>query len=188
MPVFRVAGDRTTIPYLTASAPIAVSAFALSAPYRLVVDMPETHFDLANASREMKGLVRSWRAGLFATGRSRIVFDATGPLKVAATRVEPQADGTARVVIDLQSVTAEQFAAEQRTPPAAATDQAPVTKSDRAPFQTAGWTAQAGHRPRSRPRRHRCGHRQPAYGHAGKAGRAGILQASGEEAGRDRPL
>jgi N-acetylmuramoyl-L-alanine amidase len=128
-------GD-TTIIKMTASAPLTINAFALSAPYRVVVDMSEVHFDLASSSREVRGLVRSWRAGLFATGRSRIVFDATGPLRIAASRVDPRPDGTVEIVIELQSISAEQFTVAERIPLQAKPvppPLAPVGKGDRDP-------------------------------------------------------
>ncbi len=131
-------GDRTTIK-LTSSAQVAIDAFALSAPYRVVIDMPEARFDFASPGRDSHGLVRSWRAGLFATGRSRIVFDLAGPVRISAARVDARDDGQSEITLDLQSISAEDFAADERArqqAKAAARNAAQASKGDREPVRT----------------------------------------------------
>ena len=96
------------------SRPVAVDAFVLADPYRAVVDLPEMRFDLATMPKEARGLIRSWRYGLFATGRSRLVFDLTGPARIAASRVEPEGTGGARLTLEFAAVAADAFVADVR--------------------------------------------------------------------------
>src|SRR5690606_3370660 len=59
---------------------------------------------------EARGLVRSWRYGLFAQGKSRIVIDASGPVEVDGAFVLPAVDDQpARLVVDLVETTREAF-------------------------------------------------------------------------------
>ncbi len=108
-----VTAERTSL-RLQASAPVVINAFALSAPYRVVIDMAEARFDLASLGREPHGLIRAWRAGVFATGRSRIVLDTSGPVRIASARVQPTADGMAEIAIDLQPASIAEFEAAER--------------------------------------------------------------------------
>jgi N-acetylmuramoyl-L-alanine amidase len=105
--------DHTTVRLATTN-PVTVETFSLSEPYRVVLDMPEARFDLGSVPREPRGAIKSWRAGLFATGRSRLVFDTTGPIRVLGWRLEARGDGRSDVVIDLLSITAQQFDADER--------------------------------------------------------------------------
>lgn len=114
------------------SRPVAVDAFVLADPYRAVVDLPETHFDLATMPKEARGLIRSWRYGLFATGRSRLVFDLTGPARIASSRVEPEGAAGTRLTLEFAAVAADAFVADVRAqkPTEAAKPEGPV-KADR---------------------------------------------------------
>ena len=103
----RLAGDaRQTRFILDLDKPIQFRAFALADPYRVVVDIPQVSFQLAagtgNAGR---GLIKAFRYGLVMPGGSRIVFDLTGPAKIANSYVLEAANGQPpRLVLELEEV------------------------------------------------------------------------------------
>ncbi|WP_246519964.1 N-acetylmuramoyl-L-alanine amidase [Ancylobacter lacus] len=100
----RLAGDgeRTRL-VMDLSRPVALGAFTLADPYRVVVDIPDVAFALpASAGREGRGLVSAYRFGLFAPGKARLVIDLTGPVKIDKAFVIDPIDGQpARLVVDL---------------------------------------------------------------------------------------
>ena len=89
--------------------PLAVEAYVLADPDRVVVELPETSFLIDPAiGREVAGrkkgeapaLVSGFRFGQFARGRSRIVFDLSGPARIVKAVAEPTASGgAARLVV-----------------------------------------------------------------------------------------
>ena len=65
------------------SAPVQARAFVMERPDRAVIDLPEVNFQLGpEAGRRREGVVQSFRYGLFAPGRSRIVVDLASPAVV----------------------------------------------------------------------------------------------------------
>ncbi|WP_237154015.1 N-acetylmuramoyl-L-alanine amidase [Oryzibacter oryziterrae] len=112
----RVVGDQSRTRFvLDLTAEIEVNAFTLASPYRVVIDLPEVDFQLPAGSGEGRGLIASWRYGGFAAGRSRIVLDATGPVKIDKAFVLSAVAGQpARLVVDLLKATDVEFAAEQQ--------------------------------------------------------------------------
>lgn len=77
--------------------------FVMERPDRVVVDLPEVNFQLPKgAGRGRDGLVASFRYGLFAAGRSRVVIDLTQPALVsrAETILRPS-DGAAVLIVEL---------------------------------------------------------------------------------------
>lgn len=103
----RLAGDgKQTRFILDLDKTIQYRAFTLADPYRVVVDIPQVTFQLApgtgNAGR---GLVKAFRYGLVMPGGSRIVFDLTGPAKIANSYVLDAANGQPpRLVLELEQV------------------------------------------------------------------------------------
>ena len=97
------------------SAPVAVTAFVLADPDRIIVDLPATDFHIeAEVGRlaAPEGLIKSFRFGRFAPGRSRIVIDLTGPARIAKAASEHLASGDpARLVIALAPDSPANFAA-----------------------------------------------------------------------------
>jgi N-acetylmuramoyl-L-alanine amidase len=75
--------------------------FTLAHPYRVVIDVSNVSFRLpASMGREGHGLISAFRFGLFAPGKSRIVIDTTGPVRVE--RAEMARGGTlARLALEL---------------------------------------------------------------------------------------
>src|SRR5690606_146210 len=60
-----------------------LTVFALSDPFRIVIDLPEVHFQLEQGiGDEGRGLIEAYRYGLISRGESRIVLDLTGPVRV----------------------------------------------------------------------------------------------------------
>ncbi len=111
----RIAGDRDVTRFvadLTQAVPIR--AFALADPYRVIVDLPEVSFRLdSEKGSEGRGLVRAYRYGLFAPGKSRIVLDVAGPVIIERAFVNrPGNDQPARLVVELHETDAATF--EQR--------------------------------------------------------------------------
>jgi len=103
----RLAGDaKLTRFILDLDRPIEFRAFALDDPYRVVVDIPQITFHLpsgiGNAGR---GLVKAFRYGLVMPGGSRLVFDLTGPARIAKSYVlEAANEQPARFVLELEEV------------------------------------------------------------------------------------
>jgi N-acetylmuramoyl-L-alanine amidase len=103
----RLAGDaKQTRFVLDLDKPIQHRAFVLADPYRVVVDMPQVSFKLpAGVGAAGRGLVKAFRYGLVMPGGSRIVFDLTGPAKIANSYVLEAANGQpSRLVLELAEV------------------------------------------------------------------------------------
>jgi N-acetylmuramoyl-L-alanine amidase len=113
----RLAGDaKQTRFVLDLDRTIQFRAFALSDPYRIVVDMPQVNFRLpAGAGTTGRGLVKTFRYGLVMPGGSRIVIDLVGPAKVANSYVLDSANGQPpRLVLELEEVDRATFAQTQQ--------------------------------------------------------------------------
>jgi N-acetylmuramoyl-L-alanine amidase len=103
----RVSGDdKQTRFVLDLDSKIAVRAFALADPYRVVVDLPEVTFKLpAGAGSAGRGLIKAFRYGLVMPGGSRIVLDLAGPAKIGNAYVLDAANGQPpRLIIELEAV------------------------------------------------------------------------------------
>ena len=103
----RVAGDaKQTRFVLDLDKPIQHRAFVLADPYRVVIDIPQVSFQLpAGVGTAGRGLIKAFRYGLVMPGGSRIVFDLTGPAKIASSYVLDAANGQPpRLVLELTEV------------------------------------------------------------------------------------
>ncbi len=103
----RLAGDaKQTRFVLDLDKPIQHRAFLLADPYRVVIDIPQVSFQLpAGVGTAGRGLVKAFRYGLVMPGGSRIVFDLTGPAKIANSYVLEAANGQPpRLVLELSEV------------------------------------------------------------------------------------
>ena len=103
----RLAGDaKQTRFVLDLDKPIQHRAFVLADPYRVVIDIPQVSFQLpAGAGTAGRGLIKAFRYGLVMPGGSRIVFDLTGPAKIANSYVLEAANGQPpRLVLELAEV------------------------------------------------------------------------------------
>jgi N-acetylmuramoyl-L-alanine amidase len=133
----RVVGDESRTRFvLDLSGEVDLSAFTLDEPYRVVIDLPEIDFRLPPGTGSTgRGLVSDWRYGQFAAGRSRIVLDVTGSVKIDKAFVLPAVENQpARMVLDLLKTTSAAFEEEQRKNQLAR-DEAnqPVQKADQLP-------------------------------------------------------
>ena len=103
---------------------VAAHASALASPDRIVVDMPEVNFQLdpsvgrAGAPRD-DSLVKDFRFGLLAAGKSRIVVDLARTACPADVSTKPIVEGApaARLTIELKSCEPSAFAALVRSSP-----------------------------------------------------------------------
>jgi N-acetylmuramoyl-L-alanine amidase len=103
----RLAGDaRQTRFILDLDQTVSFRAVTLADPYRVVVDIPQVNFQLpSGAGTAGRGLVKAFRYGLVMPGGSRIVFDLTGPARIANSYVVEAANGQpARLVVELEEV------------------------------------------------------------------------------------
>ncbi len=120
---------------------VPIRAFVLDRPDRVVVDLPEVNFQIDPGTARLPpkgvGLIKAFRFGLFAPGKSRIVIDLGGPASLRKAVVEPIAGGDpSRLVIDLARTDRASFrAAVRREPPPAApvSDESAVPKPDAKP-------------------------------------------------------
>ncbi|AEO48677.1 N-acetylmuramoyl-L-alanine amidase [Rhodospirillum rubrum F11] len=96
---------------LELSGPVTWQLVSLSAPYRLIIDMPEVEFALGLVPRDT-GLVAGARYGVVRPGFSRMVIDLTGPAMVDKDfLLEPREGFGWRLVMDLVPTTPEIFMA-----------------------------------------------------------------------------
>lgn len=107
---FRPHGKATRFT-LELSAPASVRTFTLSAPNRLVLDMPKLAWKLTNPPKpDGKGLIRSYRYGLFRAKVSRFVIDLKQPVHISHPVLLPPQNGLGyRIVIDLEPTTQANF-------------------------------------------------------------------------------
>ena len=123
---------------------VDASASALASPDRIVVDMPEVNFQLDPSAGRVGAspngsLVKGFRFGLLAPGKSRIVIDLARtacPSEVAARPIV-EGEPAARLTIELKPCDSPAFAALVRAPfvstaaaPATATPPRPVIVLD----------------------------------------------------------
>lgn len=120
----RIAGDaRRTRLIIDLNRGVELRAYAIAAPDRIVVDLPEVVFDLpVGAGKQGSGLISAFRYGLFAPGKARIVIDLREPALIDKAFVLPAVDDQpARLVIDLLRTDPETFrkhaVVPQRAPP-----------------------------------------------------------------------
>jgi N-acetylmuramoyl-L-alanine amidase len=95
----------------TLSEPMTPEVTALQGPDRLVLDLPEVNFQLPpDAGRKPQGLVKSYRYGLFAHGRSRVVIDLAAPALPAKVTTQPLLGGVAHTLtLELRKADREAF-------------------------------------------------------------------------------
>jgi N-acetylmuramoyl-L-alanine amidase len=100
------------------SDPIEAHAYTLSNPDRVVIDMPEVLWRVQNDARPSgRGLIRSYRYGLFRKGNFRFVVDLGRPVKVAEPKLLPPEGGAGfQLVLDFAPTTADDFAAHAGWP------------------------------------------------------------------------
>lgn len=135
--------------------------FTLSSPYRAVIDLPETKWDIPDEVQD-KGLVSGVRFGSFKPGQGRIVVDLRGPVNVHKHFILPPsvAIENYRLVIDFEPATIATF--RQLKPSVSETQTASIavpnvqSLSTVAPSPTPQYAAPSGEfTPKPRPRKTR---------------------------------
>jgi N-acetylmuramoyl-L-alanine amidase len=83
--------------------PVDFQVFSLTNPNRVFVDLPDVRLQLPPHPGETAvGLVKSFRGGLSAPGKARVVIDVVGPVIVEKAAVEKGRDGkTPRLVLEI---------------------------------------------------------------------------------------
>lgn len=94
---------------------VSANVFTLADPYRVIVELPQISFQLPQGQgAQTVGLVKGYRFGVFAPGRSRIVLDVTGPVLVENVDVTPpKGNQPARLSLDLVPTDRSTFLAGQ---------------------------------------------------------------------------
>ena len=108
----RVAGDASQTRFvMDFSRKVELRAFALADPYRVVIDLPQTVFNLpAKIGESGRGLIKAFRFGLIMQGGSRIVLDVSKPVRIdKAFVLDPVAGQPARLVVDLTAIDRQSF-------------------------------------------------------------------------------
>ncbi|HEV7635101.1 MAG TPA: N-acetylmuramoyl-L-alanine amidase [Bradyrhizobium sp.] len=105
----RLAGDdKKTRFVLDLDQAVQFRAFTLTDPYRVVVDFPQISFQMpAGVGTAGRGLIRAFRYGMVMPGGSRMVFDLTGPARIANSYMLDAANGQPpRLVLELEQTEA----------------------------------------------------------------------------------
>ncbi|WJR75148.1 N-acetylmuramoyl-L-alanine amidase [Bradyrhizobium sp. NP1] len=103
----RLAGDASQTRFiLDLDQAVQFRAFTLGDPYRVVVDIPQIDFRLPTGiGTTGRGLIKAFRYGLVMPGGSRIVFDLTGPARIASSTMLEAANGQPpRLVLEFEAV------------------------------------------------------------------------------------
>jgi N-acetylmuramoyl-L-alanine amidase len=116
---FDMAGDAQRTRFsLLLSAAVPYQMFTLADPYRVIIDMPGVNFALPRgAGRLGKGVIQAFRYGLFAPGKSRIVIDASAPVRIENAGMAVRSGlNSARLSLDLVATDAAAFMRELAPP------------------------------------------------------------------------
>jgi N-acetylmuramoyl-L-alanine amidase len=108
----RLAGDdKETRLVMDVTRTLGVRAFTLADPYRVVIDIPQTVFQLPPTSGSTgRGLIKAYRYGLVMAGGSRIVIDVAKPVRIEKAAMLESKDGQpARLILDLSATDREAF-------------------------------------------------------------------------------
>ncbi len=91
-----LSGDaKQTVFRLQLTKGVTAEVFTLANPYRIIVDLPDVGFQLAEAAgQNPQGLITAFRYGQFAEGKARVVLDSTRPLLIAKAEMTALSPGT----------------------------------------------------------------------------------------------
>jgi N-acetylmuramoyl-L-alanine amidase len=99
-----VAGSRTRTRFVVALERVAdFQVFSLQNPNRVIIDLPDIKVRLPSMPDEDGvGLVKSFRGGLAAPGKMRVVIDVTDPVIVETAKLEAvKAGGAQRLIVEI---------------------------------------------------------------------------------------
>jgi N-acetylmuramoyl-L-alanine amidase len=104
--------EASTTFLLDLSAGVQAEVFTLADPYRVVIDLPDVVFHLPiGTGQDAKGLVTTFRYGLLAEGKARIVMDTTKPVLIAKAGMTSAKGQAVRLSVELTPTTAAAFGA-----------------------------------------------------------------------------
>ena len=109
----RIAGNEARTRFVAdLDRPVSYSVYVIDNPYRVVVDLPDVRFNMPPEIGDAgKGLIRAYRFGQLAPGKSRIVMDTTGPVLIEKSFVlNPENGQPARMIIDIVQTDQRTFA------------------------------------------------------------------------------
>ena len=109
----RIAGDEARTRFVAdLDRPVSYSVYVIDNPYRVVVDLPDVRFNMPPETGDAgRGLIRAYRFGQLAPGKSRIVIDTTGPVLIEKSFVlNPENGQPARMIIDIVQTDQRTFA------------------------------------------------------------------------------
>ena len=106
-----LSGDgNVTAFFLDLSAGVRAEVFTLANPYRVIVDLPDVSFRMAQGTgRDGRGLVSTFRYGLLAEGKARVVLDTTGPVVISKAEMTKRAGQSVRLAIELTPTSQQTF-------------------------------------------------------------------------------
>ena len=81
----------------------------LRAPYRLVIDLPDTRLAIDPKDMKARGLLKEVRYGSLDKGNSRVILSTNGPFVVDRLDVLANDDGGYRVVADISAASVREF-------------------------------------------------------------------------------
>lgn len=86
---------------------VEYQVFSLANPNRVVVELPDVKLNMPEHSGAgAVGLVKSFRGGLAASGKTRVVIDVTEPVVVESAKISKDANGAWRLALDILTVDA----------------------------------------------------------------------------------
>src|SRR5690606_18760121 len=116
------------------------NVLSLSNPNRVVVELPDVRMRLpATAEKGVTGLVESFRGGLSAPGKSRVVIEVRAPVIVARSEIEKEGREH-RLILDLVPVSPGKAQAQAQVRKAAFKMQPPLPQPATRPEEIAART------------------------------------------------
>jgi len=114
-----IAGDDQLTRFAIAfTAPVAYQVFTLPRPYRVIIDAPDVGFRLPpGTGQQGRGLIKAFRYGLFAPGKSRIVIDTTRPVRIEKHAMNSRQGKGVRLSMELVPTDEASFLAKATAPP-----------------------------------------------------------------------
>ncbi len=124
--------DALTSFSLQLSRRVSYTISTLAKPHRVVIDLPDVNFHLPLAAGQHgKGLIRAYRYGLFGPGKSRVVIDAAGPVRIHSHAMDVRPGG-ARLSVELTPTDEATFLASAAPPPVLRLQEPPDEATQRA--------------------------------------------------------
>lgn len=98
-------GDKTRTRFVIVLArDVQFQVFSLGNPNRVIVDLPDVKLQLPQLAAEPVGLVKSFRGGLAAPGKMRVVIDVTTPVIVESAAIDKRDPAAPRLVLEIVPV------------------------------------------------------------------------------------